>query len=97
MIRFYRIQIINLFFYIITHSTKINPPCKMDLPNYREDFSMQKSSFEQNGGTYRQVGDYLLPNLILSEKEETHTGIWGQRHKDYLRKHNPILYNIMIT
>ncbi len=24
---------------------------------------MEKSLFEQNGGTYRQVGDYFLPNI----------------------------------
>ena len=24
---------------------------------------MEKSTFEQMGGTYRQEGDYLLPNL----------------------------------
>ena len=30
---------------------------------------MEKSLFEQNGGTYRQVGDYLLPNITLPEEE----------------------------
>ena len=25
-----------------------------------------KSFFERNGGTYRQVGDYLLPNLTIN-------------------------------
>lgn len=28
---------------------------------------MEKSLFEQIGGTYTQVGDYLLPNLILAQ------------------------------
>ena len=28
-----------------------------------------KSSFEQNGGTYRQVGDFKIPNLTLSPEE----------------------------
>lgn len=27
---------------------------------------MEKSLFEQMGGTYTQVGDYLLPNLKLN-------------------------------
>ncbi len=26
---------------------------------------MNKSSFEQNGGTYRMVGDYKIPNITL--------------------------------
>lgn len=37
-----------------------------------------KSSFEQNGGTYRQVGDYLIPNLALSPEESNiKLGKWG--------------------
>ena len=49
---------------------------------------MEQSLFEQNGGTYRQVGDYLLPNLTLSEEEQKPIGIWGQRQIRYnkLRK-----------
>ena len=30
---------------------------------------MEKSLFEQNGGTYRQVGDYFLPNIISPKKK----------------------------
>ena len=29
---------------------------------------MEKSLFEQVGGTYTQVGNYLLPNLTLTEE-----------------------------
>ena len=29
-----------------------------------------KSTFEEMGGTYRQEGDYLLPNLELPEQPE---------------------------
>lgn len=35
-----------------------------------------KLSFEQNGGTYRQVGDYLIPNLTLPPKTRKPIGIW---------------------
>lgn len=38
---------------------------------------MEKSLFEQMGGTYTQVGDYLLPNLTLPEEEQKPVGIWG--------------------
>ncbi len=40
---------------------------------------MEKSLFEQNGGTYRQVGDYILPNIALPEEETVHIGIWEHR------------------
>ena len=30
---------------------------------------MTKTIFEEMGGTYRQVGDYLLPNITVQTKE----------------------------
>ena len=33
--------------------------------------------FEKLGGTYRQVGDYLLPNIEAPESPQN--GIWNQR------------------
>lgn len=36
-----------------------------------EDRKMQKSIFEQMGGTYTQVGDYLIHNLMLDEREQS--------------------------
>ena len=58
---------------------------------------MEKSPFEQMGSTYTQVGDYLLPNLILPEEEQKSIGIWGQRHARYLRQHHKILYMNLLT
>ena len=55
------------------------------------------SIFEQNGGTYRTVGDYQIPNLVLPEEPEYHIGIWGQRRLDYLKKHKRILYANLLT
>ena len=49
--------------------------------------------FEQLGGTYTQVGDYLLPDLSLpAEKEPGHIGVWALRHKRYLKQHHKVLY-----
>ena len=45
---------------------------------------MKKSTFKQMGGTYRQEGDYFLPNLSVPESAPV--GIWGQRHRRYLRE-----------
>ena len=58
---------------------------------------MEKSLFEQNGGTYRQVGDYLLPNITLPEEETVHIGIWGRRHKLYLKQNHRVLYMNLLT
>ncbi len=58
---------------------------------------MEKSLFEQMGGTYTQVGDYLLPNLILPEQQDQPIGIWGQRHARYLKQHHKVLYMNLLT
>lgn len=58
---------------------------------------MKKSLFEQNGGTYRQVGDYFLPNITFTEEETEYIGIWGQRHLRYLKNHHKILYTNLLT
>lgn len=59
---------------------------------------MVKTSFEQNGGTYRQVGDYLIPNLTLSPEEANiKLGKWGQMHRDYLRKHKPVVFATLLA
>lgn len=58
---------------------------------------MEKSLFEQMGGIYSQVGDYLLPNLALPEEEQKPIGIWGQRHTRYLKQHHKIIYMNLLT
>ena len=57
----------------------------------------QKTIYEQLGGTYSQQGDYLLPNLKMPEQPEYNIGVWGQRHRRYLKKHRPILYTNLLT
>lgn len=51
-----------------------------------------KSLFEQMGGTYTEMGDYLLPNLVLPAEDECPIGIWGQHRLRYLKQHHRILY-----
>lgn len=57
---------------------------------------MNKSSFEQNGGTYRTVGDYKIPNITLPAEARKPLGIWGLKRKDYLMKHKRVQFNIML-
>jgi hypothetical protein len=46
---------------------------------------------------YIQCGDYLLPNLILSDPPDAPPlGYYGMRHKAYLREHRPILYSQLL-
>ena len=49
--------------------------------------------FEAMGGTYRQDGDYLLPNVKAPESPAI--GVWGQRRHKYLREHNHALYTAL--
>lgn len=58
---------------------------------------MEKSLFEQMGGTYTQVGDYLIPNLTLPEQETKPIGIWGQRHLRYIKHHKRVFYVNLLT
>ena len=48
---------------------------------------------KRTGIEYTLVGDVYLP--FYSEKEdpeEVHVGIWGMRHRDYLKEHKPNVY-----
>ena len=57
---------------------------------------MNKSSFEQNGGTYRTVGDYSIPNITLPAEANKSLGMWGLKRKDYLMHHKRVQFNIML-
>jgi len=55
-----------------------------------------KSSFEQNGGIYRMVGDYKIPNITLPAEANKPLGVWGLKRKDYLMNHKRVQFNIML-
>ena len=52
----------------------------------------QKSFFEQNGGTYTQVGDVLIPNLTFGEDEKRSVGKYGRMRKRYLKDQHPVIF-----
>ena len=59
---------------------------------------MANTIFEQTGGTYTQVGDYMLPDLLPAEEEkEANIGIWAMRHKRYLKQNHKVLYYNLLT
>ena len=48
--------------------------------------------------TYRQVNDYMIPNLTLPSEEANVTlGKWGMLHKDYLLNHKKVLFTTLLT
>ena len=52
----------------------------------------------QNKIQYRQVGDYLIPNLRLpSEEANIRLGKWGMLHKEYLMQHKKVLFTTLLT
>ncbi len=55
-----------------------------------------KSYFEERGGTYTQVGDVLIPDLVMDSQPEGEIGIWGWRRKRYLKEHKKGAYNAML-
>ncbi len=50
------------------------------------------SLFEEMGGTYRQEGDYLIPNLALPEEDAPRFGKYGKKRLSYLREHKKAYY-----
>ena len=42
-------------------------------------------------------GDYYLPCLKLPKEETAHIGIFGQRHRRYLKTHRKELYTSLLT
>ena len=59
---------------------------------------MTKTLFEQLGGNFTQVGDYLLPDLSLpAEKDDRPIGIWGQRRLRYLKQYHKVIYYNLLT
>ena len=47
---------------------------------------MEKSIFEQMGGTYRREGDYLIPNISVPDTKEYNISKYGNLHRQFLEK-----------
>ena len=58
---------------------------------------MIKSLFEQLDGTYHEENGYFIPDLRFPAEEEQPTGIWGQRHLDYLKQYCKVTYTNLLT
>ena len=59
---------------------------------------MANTIFKKSGGTYTQVGDYMLPDLLpAKEEKEANTGVGGMRHNRYLKQNHKVLYYNLLT
>ena len=64
---------------------------------HKKELILMKSLFEKMGGTYRQEGDYLIPNLALPDEPEYQIGKYGRMRRSYLKEHRPVLYANLLT
>ena len=60
---------------------------------------MIQTIFEEMGGTYSQHGDYLLPNLVPTQEEESTEpiGTWCRQHLGYIRQYKQVHYTNLLT
>ncbi len=58
---------------------------------------MEKYIYDKSNGLWYELqGDYYIPCLTLPEEESKPIGIWGQRHKAYLKEHRKVTYTTML-
>lgn len=55
------------------------------------------SIFEKNGGKFLPVGAYFLPDLEVQNEVDVPIGIYGERHKRYLKQYHRIRYYNLLT
>jgi len=53
--------------------------------------------YAENGGRYEVNGNYLLPCLTIGSTGKNKIGVWGQRHKRYLKSHHRVFYYNLLT
>lgn len=53
--------------------------------------------FEKNGGKYEMQGDYRLPCVVLPQNATEHIGVWGERHRRFLKTQHRVRYYNLLT
>lgn len=51
-----------------------------------------KNKITENGIMYKLVGDYYIPALEVTDEERS-IGKYGRMYRDYLKEHNPMMFN----
>ena len=57
---------------------------------------MERTIFEKLGVTYRQEGDYMVPNIELPPQPEKPIGKYGRMRRKFLKEHRPGQYNYLL-
>jgi hypothetical protein len=58
---------------------------------------MEKYIFDESNGLWYELrGDYYFPCLTLPDEEERPIGLWGQRHRRYLREYKRAVYTALL-
>lgn len=52
---------------------------------------------KRNGLWYELQSDYYIPCFTLPAEKEKAIGIWGQRHRRYLKEHKKVTYTQLLT
>ena len=55
-----------------------------------------KSFFEERGGTYTQIGDVLIPDLVMDPQPEGQISKYGRMRLEYLKRWKKSLYNDLL-
>ena len=53
--------------------------------------------FEKNGGKYEMQGDYRLPCVTLLQDTTKYIGVWGERHRRFLKTQHRVRYYNFLT
>lgn len=61
------------------------------------EVNTMKERITSNDINYTLQGDYYLPNLKLPEQDNRPIGIWGERHKRYIKQYHKIRYYNLLT
>ncbi len=89
-----------LIFHLYLHRYTIRTFDKASFNLYNEATKLKEAIFmsNKNSISYRNVGDYLIPNIALPPEEANITlSKWGMLHKDYLLKHKKVLFATLLT
>ena len=68
---------------------------EVTIKNYEREKIAERSESHERTDLYRS-GDYLIPDLSLTEQPQTPLGKYGRMRKNYLKEHRPVLWNSLL-
>lgn len=68
---------------------------EVTIKNYEREKIAERSESHERTDLHRS-GDYLIPDLSLTEQPQVPLGKYGRMRKDYLKEHRPVLWNSLL-